>query len=72
MLKRFFKPELNRLNAFEKKNARDALMLYTKSRKSILKKFHGAEPIYGYSTGAFLRNFHFKKRWLWKTIFKSS
>ena len=42
MLKRFFKPELNRLNAFEKKNARDALMLYTKSRKSILKKFHGA------------------------------
>ena len=38
MLKRFFKPELNRLNAFVK-TATNALMLDIKSRN---KKFYGA------------------------------
>ena len=38
MLKRFFKHELNRLNAFVK-TATDALMLYMKSRENVLKRF---------------------------------
>ena len=57
-------PELNHLNAFVK-NATDALTLYFKSWKNVLKRF--SERCYNpfindYSTGAFLRSFHFKKQ----------
>ena len=44
MLKTFFKPELNRLNAFVK-IAKDALMLHIKSWKTVLKSFTEHKPI---------------------------
>ena len=57
-------PELNHRNAFVK-IATDALTLYIKSWKNVLQRF--SERCYNkyindYSTGAFLRSFHFKKR----------
>lgn len=44
MLKTFFKPQLNRLNAFVK-TAKDALMLHIKSWKTVLKCFTEHKPI---------------------------